>query len=48
VDVDKVCRTLDAVEKEAERRFAGDEPDRRFDLALDVVLDLGDVLEAAS
>lgn len=45
MDAERLCRTLDAVEREAERRFAGDEPDRRFDLVIDVVGDLGDELE---
>lgn len=40
-----VLDALGAVEREAKRREAGHQPDRRFDLALDVLGDLAEILE---
>lgn len=44
MDFVRLIAALGLVVKEAERRKAGEPPDRRFDLAIDATLDLMDVL----
>lgn len=44
-DLWAVLDALGAVEREAKRRRAGHQPDRRFDLALDVLGDLAELLD---
>jgi hypothetical protein len=46
VNVAKLDRAVDELNGELNRRQAGEEPDPRFDLAIDVLLDLADAVDA--